>query len=664
MTRLFGNDRLAIHPSLPMMRAPMNPSAEPWNLDQAREMYHIDRWGAGYFDINEKGRVVAKPLPGDETAVELSAVIDAAKTRDLDGPLLIRFQDILRDRVKSLCTAFDEAIARCGYGGRYRGVFPIKVNELREVVEEIIDAGTEHGFGLEVGSKAELCAALALQDQPNALLICNGYKDADFIRTALTGTRLGKQVILVIEKLDELEQILRVAKHVGVQPQLGVRLRLLSRSTGKWADSGGEDAKFGLNTAQLMTALQRLRAERWESSLRLLHSHIGSQVPDILTVRKAVQEAARFYSKVRQEGFPVEYLDVGGGLAVDYDGSRAAFESSANYSLREYTDDIVQTIAEVCDAENVSHPNIVSESGRAIAAHHSVLVVQVFGANSKAQRTRFQYGPNEHPLVETLLKIRRNLGRASKLTAYHNALNCKEDAHNMFTLGVLELETKAKVETLYWEICDRVVTHFRQSEGHVPEEIAALEDQMSDQYVCNFSVFQSLLDHWSIEQLFPIMPLQRLDECPTREATLVDITCDSDGAIRKFIDLEGTRDTLPLHVLKKNGRGMEPYYLGFFLVGAYQDVMGDLHNLFGRVNEMHVFLDPDEPGGYYIEETLRGHTICDSLTTMQYDRRELTRQMKRQIDAAIKADRVQPSVGMQMLQDYERGLDDYTYLSF
>ena len=613
-----------------MIRALMNPPANDWSVGQAREMYHIDRWGAGYYDINTAGRVVAKPLPGNDTAVELSAVIAAAQKRDLDGPLLIRFQDILRHRVKSLCTAFDEAIARNGYEGRYRGVFPIKVNELREVVEEVMDAGADNEFGLEVGSKAELFAALALQDLPNALLICNGYKDADFIRTALTGTRLGK--------------------------------RLLSRSTGKWADSGGEDAKFGLNTAQLMAALERLRAEGWEGSLRLLHSHIGSQVPDILTVRKAVQEAARLYAKVRKEGFPVEYLDVGGGLAVDYDGSRAAFESSANYSLREYTDDLVQTIGEVCHAEAVPHPNIVSESGRAIAAHHSVLVVQVFGANSKAQRTRFKYGEDEHPLVQTLLKIRRNLGRSSKLTAYHNALNCKEDAHNMFALGVLELEVKAKVETLYWEICDRVLTHFRQSEGHVPEEIATLEDQMSDQYVCNFSVFQSLLDHWAIGQLFPIMPLQRLNERPTREATLADITCDSDGAVRQFIDLEGTRDTLPLHALKSVGRKAEPYYLGIFLVGAYQDVIGVLHNLFGRVNEMHVFLDADEPDGYYIEETLQGHSICDCLTTMQYDRRELTRQMKRQIDAAI--NRVQPSVGMQMLRDYERGLDDYTYLSF
>ena len=664
MKGTFCNDRLAKQRLNSMMRAPVNPKPENWCVDAARDMYHIGRWGAGYFDINSTGNVVARPLPDQTTEVELTEVIRAAKKRNLYGPLLIRFQDILRHRVQSLCAAFDSAIERFDYGGKYRGVFPIKVNELREVVEEIMDAGSGHGFGLEVGSKAELCAALALQNQPNSLLICNGYKDVDFIHTALVGNRLGKQVILVIEKLDELDHIMRVAKKVDVRPQLGIRLRLLSRSTGKWADSGGEDAKFGLNTAQLMVVLKALKDEGWEDCLRLLHSHIGSQVPDILTVRKAVQEGARFYAKVRELGFPVEFLDVGGGLAVDYDGSRAAFESSANYSLREYTDDIVQTIGEVCNAESVPHPHIVSESGRAIAAHHSVLVVQVFAANTKAQLTRFKYGKSEHSLVQALLKIRRNLKKSSKLTAYHDALNCKEDAHNMFTLGVLGLEAKAKVETLYWEICDKVLAHFRNSEGHVPEEIEILEDQMSDQYVCNFSVFQSLLDHWAIDQLFPIMPLQRLNEIPTREATLVDITCDSDGTVRKFIDLEDVRDTLKLHSLKKNGKKAQPYYLGFFLMGAYQDVMGDLHNLFGRVNEMHVFVDSDESDGYYIEETVRGDSVCDSLTTMQYDRRELTRQMKRQIDAAIKAGLVQSSAGMQMLNDYERRLDDYTYLSF
>ena len=647
-----------------MMRAPVKLESDNWSVDEARNIYHISRWGGGYYDINARGHVVAKPLPGDDTAVELSAVIEAAQKKGLSGPLLIRFQDILRHRVQSLCRAFDEAIERFEYGGQYHGVFPLKVNELREVVEEVLDAGKDDAFGLEVGSKSELSAALALQSNPHSLLICNGYKDANFIHTALMGTRLGKRVVLVVEKLDELQNIIEIARSEGVRPQLGIRLRLLSRSTGKWADSGGEDAKFGLDTAQLMTALEILREEGWEDCLQLLHSHIGSQVPDIQTVRKAVQEAARFYAKVRQLGFPVEYLDVGGGLAVDYDGSRAAFDSSANYSLREYTDDIVQTIGELCEVENVPHPNIVSESGRAIVAHHSVLAVQVFAANSKTEGMQFEYGKQEHPLVQGLLETLCHLEQSSKLTAYHNALNCKDEAHNMFTLGVLELETKAKVETLYWEISKKVIEHFRNQEGHVPEEIEILEDQMSDQYICNFSVFQSLLDHWAIDQLFPIMPLQRLNEVPTREATLVDITCDSDGAVRKFIDLEDVRGTLPLHSLEQDGRELSPYYLGIFLVGAYQDVMGDLHNLFGRVNEMHVFLDPDKPSGYYIEQTLHGHSIGDNLTTMQYDRLELAHHMKQQIDRAIKENCLQPEEGARMLQEYEHGLDNYSYLSF
>jgi len=642
----------------------VNPDKDNWSVEDARDVYGIDRWGAGYFNINSAGRVVARPLQETGGTVELTEVVKTARKRKLDFPLLIRFQDILRHRVRVVCGAFGRSIERNQYEGKYRGVFPVKVNQLREVVEEILDAGKSHDYGLEVGSKPELFAALALQDRPNSLLVCNGYKDADFIRVALMGTRLGKQVILVVEKLDELRQIIRVAKRVNVRPKIGIRMRLLSRSNGKWADSGGEDAKFGLNTAELMAAIDLLRAEGWEDCFRLLHFHIGSQVPDILTVRKAVQEGARFYAKVRKLGFPLGYLDVGGGLAVDYDGSRSAFESSANYSLEEYTNDVVQTIGEVCRAEEVPHPDIISESGRAVVAHHSVLVVEVFGASTKAGKLRFKYGKEEHALVQQLLKIRRGLARGSKLAAYHAALNCKEDAYSMFTLGVLELEDKAKVETLYWEICQKVMAHFRKQEEHVPEEISELEDQMGDQYVCNFSVFQSLLDHWAVDQLFPIVPLNRHTEPPTREATLVDITCDSDGEIRKFIDLEDVRDTLPLHALRRNGKGMEPYHLGFFLMGAYSDVMGDLHNLFGRVNEMHVFLDPDEPSGYYIEEIIHGNSISESLSAVQYDRRELERQVKKQFDAAIRDTRLKPSEAMQLRNEYQRGLDDYTYLAF
>ena len=641
-------------------------SPRPWTLHDARALYNIDRWGAKYFDINDAGHVVARPLHDAGATVDLTDVIEEAKGRALKFPVLIRFQDILRHRVESLNQAFAASIAEFNYQGRYRGVFPIKVNQLREVVEEILDAGKPFQFGLEVGSKPELFAGLALQNNAGSLIICNGYKDAQFIRIALMGIKLGKRVIMVVEKLEELRQIIAVSRQVNVEPMIGIRARLLAKGAGKWAESGGENAKFGLSTAELLAATEILRAEKLDHCLKLLHFHIGSQVPDILTVKKAVQEAARFYAKLHKMGFPIEFIDVGGGLGVDYDGSRSAFDSSTNYTLQEYTNDIVYYLADVCNAEQVPHPDIISESGRALVAHHSVLVVEVFGSIIKTRgwERLLNFGESEHPLVRELLDIRKNLAKLNKLEAYHDAEERKEDAHQMFTLGLLELPDKAKIETLYWQISQDVVASFR-GQPYVPEEIRKLEDLLGDQYLCNFSVFQSLLDHWALGQLFPIMPIARLNERPTREATLVDITCDSDGAVNKFIDLRDVRDTLPLHALNDtNGNGHEPYYLGFFLMGAYQDIMGDLHNLFGRVNEVHVFLEPDEPAGYYIEEIIEGNTIVQSLAAVQYDENELKRLVKSQVDDAIKADKMKPSEGMRLLDDYERGLKEYTYLSF
>src|SRR5712671_6530340 len=628
-------------------------------------MYNINRWGAEYFDINEAGRVIAKPLRDTGASVDLTDVIEEARARGLKFPILIRFQDILRHRVESINMAFRNSITEFNYQGIYRGVFPIKVNQLREVVEEILDAGKPYNFGLEVGSKPELFAGLALQNQAGSLIVCNGYKDAEFIRMALLGVKLGKRVIIVIEKLEELKYVIAISRQFGVEPIIGIRARLLSKGMGKWAESGGENAKFGLSTAELLAATDLLKAEGLSHCFKLLHFHIGSQVPDILTVKKAVQEAARFYAKLYKMGFAIEFMDVGGGLGVDYDGSRSAFDSSTNYSLQEYTNDIVYYIADVCNAEKVPHPDIISESGRAIVAHHSVLIVEVFGAIEKIRKNiELPYGENEHPLVRELLDIRKNLAKLNKLEAFHDALERKEDAHNMFTLGLIDLPDKAKIENLYWEIGREVVRSFT-GQAYVPEEIRKLEDSLADQYLCNFSVFQSLLDHWALGQLFPIMTVNRLNERPTREGTLVDITCDSDGQINKFIDLRDVRDTLPLHPLNYNGNGqIEPYYLGFFLMGAYQDIMGDLHNLFGRVNEVHVFLDADEPTGYYVEEVIEGNTIVQALDSVQYDEKELKRQMKGQVDEAIKSDRMKPSEAMRLLDDYERGLKEYTYLSF
>ena len=646
----------------------MNNPAQPgpaWDIEAARALYNVQRWGAKYFDINEAGHVIARPLQEAGAAVDITDVIEEARGRGLKFPLLIRFQDILRHRVEAINQAFRNSIAEFNYQGKYRGVFPIKVNQLREVVEEILDAGKAYDFGLEVGSKPELFAGLALQNQMGSLVICNGYKDADFIKMALLGIKLGKKVIMVVEKLEELRHIIVISKQLGVEPLIGIRARLLSKGAGKWAESGGENAKFGLSTVELLTATELLKAENLGHCLKLLHFHIGSQVPDILTVKKAVQEAARFYAKLVKMGFAIEYMDVGGGLGVDYDGSRSAFDSSTNYTLQEYTNDIVYYIADVCNAEKVPHPNIISESGRAIVAHHSVLIVEVFGAIEKIRPgDAFAYGDSEHALVKELLDIKKNLNRANKLEAYHDAQERREDAQQMFTLGLLDLPDKARIENLYWEIGQEVAQSF-VGQAYIPDEIRKLSDSLSDQYLCNFSVFQSLLDHWALGQLFPIMPVSRLNERPTRETTLVDITCDSDGQVNKFIDLRDVRDTLPLHPLNINSQGkVEPYYIGFFLMGAYQDIMGDLHNLFGRVNEVHVFLEPDEPVGYYIEEIIEGNTVIHSLAAVQYDENELKRQMKAQMDEAIKSDRMKPSEAMRLLEEYERGLKAYTYLSF
>ena len=642
-----------------------NDAAQPWDIEAARTLYNIQRWGAKYFDINEAGHVVARPLQDAGATVDLTDVAEEARSRGLKFPLLIRFQDILRHRVEAINQCFRDAITEYNYRGRYRGVFPIKVNQLREVVEEILDAGKPYEFGLEVGSKPELFAGLALQSQMGSLIICNGYKDAEFIKMAMLGIKLGKKVIMVVEKLEELRHIISISKQLGVEPLLGIRARLLSKGAGRWAESGGENAKFGLSTADLLAAAVLLKAEILGHCLKLLHFHIGSQVPDILTVKKAVQEVARLYAKLYKMGFKIEFLDVGGGLGVDYDGSRSAFDSSTNYSLQEYTNDIVYYVADVCNAENVPHPDLVSESGRALVAHHSVLIVEVFGSIEKIRPGEFlKYGDNEHPLVRELLDVKKNLGKLNKLEAYHDALERRDDAQHMFTLGMMDLPEKAKIEDLYWQISREVVESYK-GQPYAPEEIRKLEDSLGDQYLCNFSVFQSLLDHWALDQLFPIMPIARLNERPTHEATLVDITCDSDGQVNKFIDFRDVRDTLPLHKLNTNGNGqLEPYHLGFFLMGAYQDIMGDLHNLFGRVNEVHVFLEPDEPAGYYIEEIIEGNTIVQTLAAVQYDENELKRQMKAQMDEAIKSDRMKPSEAMRLLDDYERGLKAYTYLSF
>ena len=633
-----------------------------WSVADSVDLYHIDRWGLGYFDVNPGGQITCQPLQEKGGAISLMAIVAEAKAMGLSFPLQIRFQDLLRHRVRAINELFQAAIAKAGYQNRYQGVFPIKVNQLREVIEEILDAGQPFAHGLEVGSRAELVAALPVIENPDSLIICNGYKDDFFIRLALLGQKIGRKIILVLEKLDEVERIIRLAGEVGVIPQIGIRMRLHSKGSGQWAESSGDRAKFGLNAAEALNAWQTLQDADMGEALKMVHFHIGSQVPDIAHIKQACREAARYYAKFCKLGAPMGYLDVGGGLAIDYDGSGSAFHSSMNYSLQEYAETIVSGIRDVCDEEKVDHPVIISESGRSTVAHHAVLIVEAFAnveRRPKKARERDKQG-QPHKLVEELNNIRDRLGDPEQLlAAYHSLQQIREESVQLFDVGLLDLISKAQVEDLYWEIAEEIVQPYQGSEEFIPEEIQELAGTLSDQYICNFSIFQSLLDNWAIGQQFPIIPIHRLGEKPDHKGTLVDITCDSEGKIDTFIDLaQEAKDFLPLHSI-----GVGPYYLGIFLTGAYQDIMGDQHNLFGRINELHVFLDPDEENGFYVEETIRGSTVEEVLTNTQYVPYELVKKFKATIDRAIRQKGLKSKTGMRILAEYRRALADYTYLS-
>ncbi|MDR1789399.1 MAG: biosynthetic arginine decarboxylase [Opitutaceae bacterium] len=627
-----------------------------WSASQSEELYGFKRWGAGHHRVDAEGFVTVSPLPGGP-AIRIMDVVEEARTMGLRAPLVIRFQDLLRHRVEKLNESFREAIRDEGYPGEYRGVFPVKVNQLREVVDEIIAAGKPYHYGLEAGSKPELMIALAMHEGAQRLIVCNGYKDHDYIRLALLGRKLGKKIIIVVEQLAEVDDIIALSAEAGVKPLVGFRVKLQTRGEGKWSSSTGDNAKFGLNTAEILFAAEKLKKAGLTQCLRLLHFHIGSQVPNIGTLKNAVVEAARFYCELARDGFPMGLLDVGGGLGVDYDGSRTNFESSMNYTMAEYARDIVSNIRDVCEDAGVRPPDIVSESGRAIVAPHSMLVVEVFERINKRETLGARHRPKvKHKVVSDMERLLKNKDGLGKLERIHDAQQKKEEACTLFKLGYLDLENRAAAESLYWQICEQLArdTEFT---GYVPEELLGLKSLIADQYVCNFSVFQSLLDHWALKQLFPITPLHRLDEKPTVNATLVDITCDSDGKVGSFIDLQDTKDVLPLHSL--NGK---PYHLGIFLTGAYQDIMGDLHNLFGRVNEVHVFLEPDEPNGFYIEETINGDSISRVIEGVQYQWEELCRKLKAQVDAATRRDQIKPREGVRLLEYYERQLGEKTYL--
>ena len=641
------------------MAVSTNGNAPSWSVVESEKYYGLKCWGGGHFSIDNDGFMLVHPLR-DKRAIRIHDIVKEAADKGLKPPLTVRIQDLLHTRVIELNQLFHKAIQDEEYVGRYRGVFPVKVNQLREVVEEILDAGKPFNYGLECGSKPELMIAIAMHKDPKSLIICNGYKDDEFIRLALQGLRLGKEIYLVVEQISEVSRIIKMSKKLGIIPRIGFRLKLATAGEGKWASSSGEDAKFGLTSPEVIDAAKRLKRAKLSESLRLVHFHIGSQVPNIQTIKKATVEAARFYCELKKMGFPLELMDVGGGLGIDYDGSRSNYESSMNYTIREYARDVVYNINAVCKDAGVQVPDIVTESGRAVVAPHSILITQVCDRISKTATPveALSVSKKVNPVLRDMLAILRNEHGSTSLERYHDALQKKEESNNLFSLGYLSLKERAQVDATYWAIC-KDLSNKRKGEGYTPDELDRLPKMMADQYVCNFSVFQSLIDHWACNQLFPVVPLHRLDECPDVDATLVDITCDSEGKVSSFTDVEDIRQTIRLHPLKSN----EPYYLGIFLVGAYQDIMGDLHNLFGRVDEVHVFLEDDEEDGFYIEDSIKGFTASDVLGFTQYDGHILTRRMKKMIDRATKADEIKPREGTRMLDEYAELLRGHTYLA-
>ncbi len=634
-----------------------------WSVDKAAQHFNVPGWGAGYFSVSEKGHLVVHPHGQPGPTIDIMDVVEDIQERRLGFPCVVRFQDVLRARVKAINEAFGKGIAEMSYGGRYYGVYPVKVNQMREVVEEILDAGAPYHYGLEAGSKGELLLVLGFNVDPEAVTVCNGYKDEEFLRLALLGRKLGRKIIVVVEKLSELPHLLRLAEEMGVEPMIGMRSKLTTKGTGKWESSGGDFAKFGLTIPELIQAVRILKEKGKEHCAKLLHFHVGSQLTDIRVVKDAINEGARVYAKLRKMGLPIEYFDVGGGLGVDYLGTHNNDQtSSVNYTLDEYVGDVVYNLQRVCSNEQVPEPHIVSESGRAVTAHHSVVVMNVFGNIEIGGPDEIAAAsvpePDEAKAVREMREIVAGLTARNKAEAYHDAVAKKEEALQMFKLGILGLEERAAVESLFWKLCHGLVA-LNRGKKRLPRDTRDLGDKIADQYMANFSLFQSAPDHWAFDQLFPIVPLHRLDEPPTRDCTIVDITCDSDGKIDRFIEGEGVDETLSLHALKPG----EPYFLGLFLTGAYQDVMGDMHNLFGRVNEIHVFVDDEDPEDFYIEEVIPGDRIEQVLSRMQYAPDDIARRVKSALDQKVKEGAIRPKEGVQLADFFEHVMRGYTYLA-
>jgi arginine decarboxylase len=630
-------------------------AGDAFTVSDATELYEVERWGKGYFSISQSGHVLVHPTKDPVRSIDLKQLTDHLLLRGISLPVLIRFRDILRHRVGDIHNAFKTAITQHQYEGGYMCVYPIKVNQQRQVVEEVLDFGREYGFGLEAGSKPELLAvaAQAYNDTP---IICNGFKDAEFIEMAMLAQKIGRTVIPVVEKYTELGLILKYAEKVGVRPKIGMRVKLASRGGGRWQGSGGYRSKFGLTVTEVLRGLEELRVLGMQDCFKLLHFHLGSQIPNIRIVKGALNEAARIYSELVKAGAGLEYLDVGGGLGVDYDGSQTNFESSVNYTLEEYANDVVYHIQTVCDDAGVKHPTIVSESGRAIVAYHSVLIFNVLGVSTFGEEkipASFPPDDTEQPLID-LLETYQNLTARNALESYHDAQQALDMALNLFSGGYLPLDQRCQAENLYWAILVKLKKLVGQMED-VPEDLQGLDDTMADTYFCNFSLFQSCPDSWAIKQLFPVMPIHRLNMPPTHHAVLGDITCDSDGKIDQFIDRRDVKRTLPLHTV--NG---EPYYLGVFLVGAYQEILGDLHNLFGDTHAVHVSLD--DRGSVVLDAVIKGDTVKEVLDYVEFSADELVRKLRNDVELAVRQGKITYEESGRMLEFYEEGLGGYTYL--
>lgn len=628
-----------------------------WTVQDSADLYNIRNWGKGYFTINSDGNVAVCPNRRDDQQIDLKKLVDQLILRGIQLPVLVRFTDILKHRLGELHDAFKTAINDHAYNGTYTCVYPIKVNQQRHVVEEIVDFGKEYGFGLEAGSKPELLAVLAMQASQEAPIICNGFKDDEFIETVVLAQKLGKNIIPVVEKFTELELLVKYGEKHGVRPKMGVRVKLATKGSGRWESSGGARSKFGLFVAEVLSALQYLKDRGMADCLTLLHFHLGSQITNIRTVKTALNEAARVYAELAKAGAGMEYLDVGGGLGIDYDGSQTNFDSSINYSLQEYAADVIFRVKTVCDEAGVKHPNIISESGRAMVAYHSMLVFNVLGVSGFEMFDVPKELPSGEEIpqpVRDLFDAYKDVNKKNFREIYNDAIQLRDEALNLFNLGYLSLELRAVTEKLFWGISGKILKILKETD-YVGEDFENLESQLSDTYFCNFSLFQSMPDSWAIKQLFPIMPIHRLKEEPTRHGVLADITCDSDGKIDAFIDMRDVKKTLELHEFAGGD-----YFLGAFLIGAYQEILGDLHNLLGDTNAVHVKLD--ETGEMQLEEVVRGDTVREVLSYVQFNSEELLNKMRKEVERSVRDKKLTLEESTQLLGFYENGLAGYTYL--